>query len=142
MNDQYIQAIYDSLKMSSLDEKTIALLSQFMDAYHQTLDAHLNSQMPNSEITSQLQILTGPINAAIQMQDGATPAADFIKEKLHNHGMEMEKGFAKVLKNPNAPSVQYEEEQMSINGYSFAIIVVFSTIILGVILGAILFFTK
>lgn len=146
MEDQYLDLIYESLNKSFVDEKTTTLLSQFMDAYYQTLDEHLNAPVPNQEVINRLQKLTGPINAALNMpepQDGSKrPAVDFIKEKIQNHGMEMEKGFAKVLKNPNAPSVSYEDEPLQINGFSFAIIVVCFTIVVGMVLGALLFLIK
>ena len=144
MVDKYIDIIYNSLKMTSLDSETSTALAQFMEAYHKTLDEHLNSPVTNPEVTSRLQTLTGPVNAALSMPDDGKPhpAVDFIKEKIQNHGMEMEKGFAKVLKNPNVPSVKYEDETMQMNGFSLGIIVVIATLIAGFALGALLFFIK
>lgn len=145
MDDNYIKIIYDSLDKPTLDESTTTMLTQFMDAYHQILDEHANALTPNPEVTAKLQVLTGPVNKAMNIPDDGKPhpAADFIKEKIINHGMEREKDFARVLKNPNAPSISYEDENpLQINGFSFAIVVVCFTIVVGMVLGALLFLIK
>ena len=137
-----IKIIYDSLDQINLDNDTLSLLNQFMEAYHQTLDEYVNLQVPNNEIANRLKLLTGPINKAMTTPDGPIkyPAVDFIKEKINNHGVEMEKGFTKKLVNPNAPSTIPEEEPTNyMNGFSFSIILVCFTILIGMILGALAF---
>lgn len=137
----YLKLVYDSLKLNSLDEQTKVLLSQFMEAYHQTLNAYLNSEVQNPELSIKLQQLSGPVRVALNTpNDGHPhPAAEFIKQREQQNGMEMEKGFDKVLKNPNAPSIINEEDNLQINGYSLAFIIIGITLVLGIILGKLLF---
>ena len=139
--DENINLVYQSFNKTSLDEKTLTILTQFMDAYEQTLNEHLNLEYPNPEVTQRLQLLTGPVQKALNTQDDGTlhPAADFIKQKLNEQGKAMEKPFARVLSNPNAPSLISSEDM---NGFSFAIILVCFTIVLGMVLGALLFLIK
>jgi len=140
----YIKLVYDSLNLETMDSSTELTLSQFMEAYHQTLNEYLNSDKPSAEVTIRLQQLSGPVRVALNTpNDGQPhPAADFIKRKEQEHGIEMEKGFSKVLRNPNMPSTINEEDQLQINGFSLGIIVVGATLILGIILGALLFAIK
>ena len=139
--DENINLVYQSLNMTSLDDKTFKILTQFMEAYHQTVQEHLNSNIANPEVTERLRLLTGPVQAAINIETDETPhpAADFIKQKLSEQGREMEKSFARVLSNPNAPSLIRDEDM---NGFSFAIVLVCFTIVLGMIFGALLFVIK
>ncbi|MBE6148087.1 MAG: hypothetical protein E7167_01045 [Firmicutes bacterium] len=140
--DESIDLVYQSLMATSLNAQTEKVLSQFMEAYHQTLQEHLNSEIELPQVTERLRILTGPIQEALNTPDDGNlhPAADFIKNKLNEQGKEMEKPFARVLKNPNAPSLHNSQEEM--NGFSFAIIIVCFTIVLGMVLGALLFLIK
>lgn len=138
-----INQIYSYLEAFSLDETAKNKISQFMDAYHQTLNEYLNAEIPNEETAKRLQALTGPVNKALNMPDDGTfhPAVEFIKQKVSDQGKAMEKPFVKSLRNPNAPSLIKDDDYM-MNGFSFAIIVVCFTIVLGMVLGALLFLIK
>lgn len=140
--DENIKLIYDSFNLTTLDNQTLTILSQFMEAYNQTLLEHLNSEITTPGAIERLRILTGPVQKAINtMDDGIPhPAADFIKQRINAQGQAMEKPFMRVLKNPDAPSLSSDNEDM--NGFSFAIIVVCFTIVLGMVLGALLFVIK
>lgn len=140
--DENINLVYKSFKATSLDEQTKIILTQFMEAYQKTLHEHLNSDVAVPEVTERLRILTGPIQEALNIpEDGNLhPAADFIKNKLSEQGKEMEKPFARVLSNPNAPSLLSSNDEM--NGFSLAIIIVCFTIVLGIVLGALLFLIR
>ena len=139
--DENINIVYKSLNWTTLDDKTKLVLAQFMDAYHQTLQEHLNSEISQPEVIKRLKLLTGPVQQALNMADDGKchPAVDFIKQKLNDQGKEMEKPFTKVLKNSNAPALVSNEDM---NGFSFAIILVCFTIVLGMVLGALLFLIK
>ena len=140
--DNSLKIVYDSFNATTLDDKTKEVLTQFMEAYDQILQEHLNSEYELPGVAQRLQELTGPIQKALNTPaDGAMhPAADFIKEKLIEQGKAMEKPFAKVLTNPNAPSLIPSDEP--INGFSLAIIIVCFTIVLGMVFGALLFVIK
>ena len=139
--NQNINLVYQSFQLTFLDNETITILNQFMEAYHKTLNEHLNLETPNMEVSERLRLLTGPVQQALNTpNDGIPhPAADYIKQKLNEQGKEMEKPFVKALINPNAPTLISNDDM---NGFSFAIILVCFTIVLGMVLGALLFVLK
>ncbi|MBQ6841536.1 MAG: hypothetical protein IJO63_05425 [Bacilli bacterium] len=141
--EENINQIYHYLTLTALNDDAKVKISQFMDAYHQTLNEYLNSNTPNISTTQRLQALTGPVNVALTTPDDGKPhpAAELIKQKVNDHGKEMEKPFVRSLRNPNAPSLIKDDNEM-MNGFSFAIIIVCFTIVLGMVLGALLFLIK
>ena len=140
--EQSINLIYQSFNLKELDAKTLNALNQFMDAYNQTLNEHLNSNITSAETLERLRILTGPIQKALNTPDDGNlyPAIKFIKNKLSEQGKEMEKPFAKLLRNPAVPALSSSSDD--INGFSFAIIIVCFTIVIGMVLGALLFLLR
>lgn len=140
--EENLKRVYDSFNLTNLDESTINMLSQFMDAYHQILQEHLNSEYELKGVAERLKKLTGPVQKALNTPDDGNlhPAADFIKTKLAEQAKEMEKPFRKVLTTSNAPALVDPNEHM--NGFSLSIIIVCFTIVLGMVLGALLFVIK
>ena len=119
-----------------------------MEAYNQTLNEYLNADVPSEAITERLRLLSGPVDFVLKNfpdtgdEEVPYPAVEIIKKRLNERGAEMEKGFTRVL-TPNTPNIIPDQaDKIQINGFSYAIIVVILTILLGTIIGALLFFIK
>lgn len=146
--EESIDSIYEYLYLNSLDRGMITSLTLFMEAYNQTLNEYLNADVPSEAVTERLRLLSGPVDFVLKNfpdtgdEKVPYPAVEIIKKRLNERGAEMEKGFTRVL-TPNTPNIIPDQaDKIQINGFSYAIIVVILTILLGTIIGALLFFIK
>ena len=142
--EENINTIYELLYLPNLDNTMKELLSMYINAYNQTIEEY-NSN-PNDEVKKRLDLLYGPINYVLKNfpdDDNPVPfpAVDIIKKNFWKESMAQNKSFARALR-PNTPSILPDDNSYKINGFSYAIIVVIITILLGIGLGALLWFIK
>lgn len=139
-----LNSIYELLYQPNLDNTMTELLSYYMDAYNQMLDNYQNN--PSDENKQQLNALSGPVNYVLSHfpdDDNQIPypAVDFIKMHLGTHGMAQDKAYTRSL-SPSIPKLLSDDNDRQINGFSYAIIVIFITIILGIGLALLLLFIQ
>jgi len=144
--NKQMEIIYNALYLPKLDDKTLKIIDQYLEAYQSVLNEYLKSENPSNDLSVRLNILTGPINEIFnpynqKMRDTkAHPAADINKERINNQTAANEKGFVRVLKNGNSPSLI--EDDLTINGYTKTVGLIMLTTILGMLLAALLYYIK
>ena len=143
-----ITSIYEYLYLPSLSDDILKTIRLYLEAYKQTLDQYNNSSSPSDSLANHLRILSGPIEfVKANFPDDSLdpehhPAADIIKKEITTLGAQ-EKGFARTLRPTNIPNtVEPEIDYTQTNGFALAIVVLITTILLGIGLGSLLFFIK
>ena len=142
--EENINAIYELLYLPSLDNTMKEMLSMYLNAYNQTSVEYNNN--PTDEVKQRLDVLYGPINYVLKNfpdDDNPIPfpAVDIIKKNFWKQSIAQNKSFARALR-PNMPNILPDDNQYKINGFSYAIIVIFLTIFLGIGLAILLLFIK
>ena len=142
--EENINTIYELLYLPNLDDTMNELLSMYLNAYNQTIEEY-NSN-PTDEVKKRLDLLYGPINYVLKNfpdDDNPVPfpAVDIIKKNFWKESITQNKSFARALR-PNTPNILPDDNSYKINGFSYAIIIVIITILLGIGLGTLLWFIK
>ncbi|MBR4231514.1 MAG: hypothetical protein IKR74_05120 [Bacilli bacterium] len=142
--EENINAIYELLYLPNLDNTMNEMLSMYLNAYNQTIQEY-NSN-PTDEVKKRLDLLYGPINYVLKNfpdDDNPVPfpAVDIIKKNFWKQSVAQNNAYSRALK-PNIPNILPDDSSYKINGFSYAIIIVIITILLGIGLGTLLWFIK
>lgn len=128
-----INKIYACLNLNELTDEMVNDINKYMNDYHQTLNAYINSDVKNEYITNRLQMLSGPINYILKnFNNDNYPAVKMIKDSLNDDNMINENSFNKTLKKKNTTS--YSDDNYLMNGFTLSTVIIAITIILGIIL--------
>lgn len=138
-----LTSIYEYLYLSELDSFVLNELTNYVNAYNDVLNSYLNSPSPDEELSNKLEKLTQPINFIDTnfpyMDENAVlpPAVEFIRSKINktrqtDKPVEQEKEYTRVR----------TPEESRINGFANYFIVLVLTAILGIMLGALLYFIQ
>ena len=143
-----ITSIYEYLYLPSLSDDILKTIRLYLEAYKQTLNEYNSYTSPSESISNRLRILSGPIEfVKADFSDEPSdpephPAADIIKKEINALGTQ-EKGFVRSLRPSNIPStIETEIDYTQTNGFALAFVVLITTVLLGIGLGALLFYIK
>ena len=137
-----IDQIPQLFESDSLDGEQFALLSDYMDEYDKVLQEYLSTPNPPQELADRLKDLTQPINAMyaqfpVKDENMMLPTAvEYIKSR------EEVKTLVKKeedITRKRTPKKGFHSTNR-INGFANYVVVLVLTAILGVMLGALLFF--
>ncbi len=130
-----------NLKELTLEQKD--MLTNFLLMYDEALAAF---NVENTIVSStRLQLLSTPILAVLNNPtlDNDNEAIKMINDHLNKKEAANEKGYARVRGNSNY-SLSLEERNAleKINGFTQVILILSSTVIIGILLGILLFYIK
>ncbi len=141
-----IQKLMKLIDKDVLNEEDIQFINYYLEAYNQTLNAYISSS--NDPMLNQnVQLLSIPINEIYTpfKQIKETPAVKMIRDFIehpqndfnNSNNMQQARSNTRTLTNPKFPKMINDD-----NGFISTIIIVSLTIVIGFILGAMLFFLR
>lgn len=143
-----IQKLMKIIDKDVLNEEDIQFINYYLEAYNQTLNAYIASSN-DPTLNQNVQLLSLPINEiytpfkTIKETPAVKIIKDFIEHPQNNFNNSNQQGQSnslsntRTLTNPKFPKMFSDD-----NGFISTIIIVSLTIIVGFILGAMLFFLK
>lgn len=146
--EEKVNKIIGYLTLENIDNDIIGSINLFMDAYNQTLNEYLNAPEKNEELENRLRILSKPMNYYYSLINDPNninkyPSLNIISGKLNEYGSSIEQSFTRTLTNPNFPSTYNSDDDIKINnGFTVNTILIIVTVLLGFMLGALLFIIK
>jgi hypothetical protein len=146
--EEKVNKIIGYLTLENIDNDIIGSINLFMDAYNQTLNEYLNAPEKNEELENRLRILSKPMNYYYSLINDTNninkyPSLNIISGKLNEYGSSIEQSFTRTLTNPNFPSTYNSDDDIKINnGFTVNTILIIVTVLLGFMLGALLFIIK
>lgn len=146
--EEKVNKIIGYLTLENIDNDIIGSINLFMDAYNQTLNEYLNAPNKNEELENRLRILSKPMNYYYSLINDPSninkyPSLNIISGKLNDYSSSIEQSFTRTLTNPNFPSTYNSDDDIKINnGFTVNTILIIVTVLLGFMLGALLFIIK